>query len=77
VISFGIDVQNKPPDNARKIRAARRRAQTEPAVLDAKRRNYSVDLCEIGLYHVETTELKKSNLKLIEAIAEITNVSPG
>jgi len=61
-MSFGIDVQNKPPDIAGRIRAARRRAQTEPAVLDAKRHKYSKGLCEIGLHHVETTELKKSNL---------------
>ncbi len=53
------------------------RAQMEPAALRARLREYGIDLSKTGLHRLETTEPKNPNLKLIEAIAEITNVSPG
>ena len=53
------------------------RAQMEPAELRAQLREYGIDLSKTGLHRLETTEPKNPNLKLIEAIAEITNVSPG
>lgn len=40
-------------------------------------REYGIDLSKTGLHRLETTEPKNPNLKLIEAIAEITNVSPA
>jgi transcriptional regulator with XRE-family HTH domain len=40
-------------------------------------REYGIDLSKTGLHRLETTEPKNPNLELIEAIAEITNVSPG
>ena len=66
-----------PPDIAGRIRAARMRAQMEPAALRARLRDYGIDLSKTGLHRLETTEPKNPNLKLIESIAEITNVSPG
>lgn len=62
---------------AGRIRAARMRAQMEPAALRAQLREYGIDLSKTGLHRLETTEPKNPNLKIIEAIAEITNVSPG
>ena len=70
-------VQEKPLDIAGRLRAARMRAQMEPAELRARLREYGIDLSKTGLHRLETTEPKNPNLKLIEAIAEITNVSPG
>jgi len=70
-------MEDKPVDIAGRIRAARRRAQMEPAALRAQLREYGIDLSKTGLHRLETTEPKNPNLKLIEAIAEITNVSPG
>lgn len=70
-------MQDKPLDIAGRIRAARQRAQMEPAALRARLRDYGIDLSKTGLHRLETTEPKNPNLKLIEAIAEITNVSPG
>ncbi|MEM1260777.1 MAG: hypothetical protein AAGH76_00020 [Pseudomonadota bacterium] len=64
-------------DIADRIRAARQRAQMEPAALRAELRNVGIDLSKTGLHRLETTEPKNPNLKIIEAIAEITNVSPG
>ena len=49
----------------------------DPAALRARLRDYGIDLSKTGLHRLETTEPKNPNLKLIEAIAEITNVSPG
>ena len=49
----------------------------EPAELRERLREYDIDLSKTGLHRLETTEPKNPNLKLIEAIAEITNVSPG
>ena len=49
----------------------------DPAALRERLREYGMDLSKTGLHRLETTEPKNPNLKLIEAIAEITNVSPG
>lgn len=63
---------------ADRIRQAREQAQLEPAGLRAKlREEYGIDLSKTGLHRIETTEPSNPNLKTIEAIAEITNVSPG
>ena len=56
---------------------ARQRAQMDPAELRTRLREYGVDLSKTGLHRLETTEPKNPNLSIIEAIAEITNVSPG
>lgn len=60
-----------------RIRTARKRAQMEPAELRARLREHGIDLSKTGLHRLETTEPKNPNLKIIEAIAEITSVSPG
>ncbi len=70
-------MQDKPKNIAERIRAARQRAQMDPAALRARLREYGIDLSKTGLHRLETTEPKNPNLKIIEAIAEITNVSPG
>lgn len=49
----------------------------EPAALRERLRHYGVDLSKTGLHRLETTEPKNPNLKIIEAIAEITKVSPS
>ena len=49
----------------------------DPAALRAQLREYGIDLSKTGLHRLETTEPKNPNLKIIEAIAEITSVSPG
>lgn len=49
----------------------------EPAALRAELRQYGIDLSKTGLHRLETTEPKNPNLKIIQAIAEITNVSPS
>ena len=71
------NVKDKPSDIAGRIRAARHRAQMDPAALRAELRDYGIELSKTGLHRLETTEPKNPNLKMIEAIAEITNVSPG
>lgn len=70
-------MQDKPSNIAGRIRAARQRAQMDPAALRAQLRDYGIDLSKTGLHRLETTEPKNPNLKIVEAIAEITNVSPG
>lgn len=68
---------DRPSNIAERIRAARQRAQMEPAALRANLREFGIELSKTGLHRLETTEPKNPNLKIIEAIAEITNVSPG
>lgn len=48
-----------------------------PAALRAELKLYGINLSKTGLHRLETTEPKNPNLKIIGAIAEITNVSPG
>ena len=66
-----------PPGIASRIRTARVRAQLESADLRMQLRERGIELSKTGLHRLETTEPKNPNLKLIESIAEITNVSPG
>ncbi len=70
-------MSNDPQNIAERIRSARQRAQMDPAALRAELREHGIDLSKTGLHRLETTEPTNPNLKIIEAIAEITNVSPG
>ena len=70
-------MNKKRQDIATRIRASREQAQMAPAELRAKLREHGVDLSKTGLHRLETIEPTNPNLKIIEAIAEITNVSPG
>ena len=49
----------------------------EPAALRRQLQKRGIELSKTGLHRLETTEPRNPNLKLIEAIAEITNVSAG
>lgn len=60
-----------------RIRQARRQAELDPAALRLALSERGIDLSKTGLHRLETTEPRNPNLMLIEAIAEITNVSPG
>ena len=62
---------------AERIRTAREQAQMAPAALRAELRSRGIDLSKTGLHRLETTEPTNPNLKVIETIAEITNVSAG
>jgi transcriptional regulator with XRE-family HTH domain len=62
---------------AARIRRAREQAQMDPQELRAKLKARRIDISKTGLHRLETTEPKNPNLKLIETIADITNVSPG
>lgn len=53
------------------------RAQIKPAALEAKVCERGIELSKAGLHRLETTEPKNPNLRIVEAIAEITHVSPG
>ena len=66
-----------PANIADRIRAARRQAQMDPAALRAELRKYDINLSKTGLHRLETTEPKNPTLTLIEAIGEITTVSPA
>ncbi|MFK8015000.1 MAG: helix-turn-helix domain-containing protein [Gammaproteobacteria bacterium] len=70
-------MSDEPSNIAERLRHARNRAQMEPAELRERLRDYAIDLSKTGLHRLETTEPRNPNLKLIEAIADITNVSPG
>lgn len=60
-----------------RIRQARRQAELEPAALRHALAERGIELSKTGLHRLETTEPRNPNLMIIEAIAEITNVSPG
>ncbi|MBX2878379.1 MAG: hypothetical protein KTR32_00525 [Granulosicoccus sp.] len=62
---------------ASRLRTARQRAQLDPVALRSLLQKYGIELSKTGLHRLETIAPKNPNLKLIEAIAEITNVSPG
>lgn len=62
---------------AERIRRAREQAQMEPAGLRSQLKARGIELSKTGLHRLENTEPKNPNLKQIEAIAEITNVSPS
>ena len=68
----------KNDDIAGRIRTAREQARMQPAELRRiLREDYGIDLSKTGLHRLETAEAKNPNLKLIQAIAEITRVSPS
>lgn len=67
----------KPDSISQRIRRAREKAQMEPAALRRQLQKRGIELSKTGLHRLETTEPRNPNLKLIEAIAEITNVSAG
>lgn len=60
-----------------RIRFAREQAQIDPAELRRKLKAKGIELSKTNLHRLEHSEPKNPNLKLIEAIAEITRVSPG
>ena len=63
---------------AARIRHAREQAQMPPAELRERlRKDYRIDLSKTGLHRLENVEAKNPNLKLIQAIAKITRVSPS
>lgn len=67
----------KPDSISQRIRRAREKAQMEPAALRRQLQQRGIELSKTGLHRLETTEPRNPNLKLIEAIAEITKVSAG
>ena len=63
---------------AARIRQAREQCQMPPAALRAALRDhYNIDLSKTGLHRLETVDSKNPNLKLVQAIAKITRVSPS
>ncbi|MEM7432175.1 MAG: hypothetical protein AAF351_09650 [Pseudomonadota bacterium] len=62
---------------ADRIKRAREQAQLSPVELRHALRERGIDLSKTGLYRLESIDAKNPNLKLIQAIAEITNVSPS
>jgi len=63
---------------ASRIRHAREQAQMPSAELrKILREDYGIDLSKTGLHRLENVESRNPNLKLIQAIAKITRVSPS
>jgi transcriptional regulator with XRE-family HTH domain len=62
---------------AERIRAAREQAQMEPAALRHALKAKGFELSKTGLHRLETVEPTNPNLRLVQAIAEITNVTPS
>ena len=63
---------------ASRIRQAREQCQMPPAELRAQlREQYDIDLSKTGLHRLETVDSKNPSLKLVQAIAKITRVSPS
>lgn len=63
---------------ASRIRQAREQAQMSPAELRKRlREEYKIDLSKTGLHRLETVDSRNPNLKLIQAIAQVTRVSPS
>ena len=60
-----------------RIRHAREQARLEPRALREALSEKGFDLSKTGLHRLETIEPTNPSVKLIQAIAEITNVSPG
>jgi len=67
----------KISDIPQRIRKAREQAQMEPVELRKALKREGIELSKTGLHRLETAESKNPNLKQIEAIAKITNVSPS
>ena len=60
-----------------RIRDARERAGMEAVELRNELRKKGIELSKQGLHRMETVEPKNPNVQVIEAIADITHVSPG
>lgn len=60
-----------------RIRQAREQAGLDPKALRVALSTRGIDLSKTGLHRLETIEPMNPSVKLISAIAEITNVSPG
>lgn len=59
-----------------RIREAREQSQMEPVALRQQLAARGITLSKTGLHRLENVEPTNPNLKLIEAVAEITHVSP-
>lgn len=68
---------NSKSSISKRLKQARERAQMDPAELRAVLRSMGIELSKTGLHRIETEEPKNPNLKLVQAIAKITNVSPA
>ena len=78
LILLGKQVNKANDSIAQRIRQAREKAQLAPAELRKKlREDHKIDLSKTGLHRLETADAKNPNLKQIQAIAEITRVSPS
>ncbi|MEM1432571.1 MAG: helix-turn-helix transcriptional regulator [Pseudomonadota bacterium] len=62
---------------AARIRVARERAGLDPAELRNLLSGRGIELSKAGLHRLETQDPKNPNLRQIEVIASITNVSPA
>ena len=60
-----------------RIRHAREQARLEPKALREALAQKGFDLSKTGLHRLETIEPMNPSVKLMEAIAQVTNVSPG
>lgn len=60
-----------------RIRQAREQARLDPKALREALSAKGFELSKTGLHRLETIEPVNPSIKLIEAIAEATNVSPG
>lgn len=60
-----------------RIRHSREQARLEPKALREALSKKGFDLSKTGLHRLETIEPMNPSVKLIEAIAQVTNVSPG
>lgn len=65
------------PSISARIRHSREQARLEPKALREALAKKGFDLSKTGLHRLETIEPMNPSVKLIEAIAEVTNVSPG
>ncbi|MFK8082469.1 MAG: helix-turn-helix domain-containing protein [Granulosicoccus sp.] len=65
------------PSISWRIRHAREQARLEPKALREALARKGFDLSKTGLHRLETIEPTNPSVKLIEAIAEVTNVQPG
>lgn len=60
-----------------RIRQARERAGLEAVEIRSELKKRGIELSKQGLHRMETVEPKNPNVEIIEAIADITHVSPG
>ena len=72
-----LSVTSPGPSISARIRHAREQARLEPKALREALAKKGFDLSKTGLHRLETIEPMNPSVKLIEAIAEVTNVSPG